>query len=115
MKPRYHLRLVDREADQDGMGYLTKRRVSLEGNDLALLLCQVIEYFESARTQYLASQLIVDLFSGEGTSHEFWEGYNQAMDDLVDAADRIYEGWKKHDEQIAAAAAVIRSKKEAAP
>lgn len=95
--PRYRLVLENR--GRAYRNHFTRQVYEIEGEELAVLIKEAIEKVGGGRTDLTVAWVAVaeERGVGEGGS---WPGHLKALDDLVDAANRIIEGWEKHDEVL---------------
>lgn len=95
----YRVRIEEYDTEYDA-GFI-KHAADLEGTELDSMLHRALMDMDPCRPDDVICKLINHLFNGTGVCNgpEFWDGYHEAMDDLVKVAERIVDGWEAHDEK----------------
>lgn len=77
-----------------------KQETTVEGDNLSAVMVRVLEAAVHNRKCQLVASVVRGLYEGTGEEHEFFLGYNAAMEKLVEAACAITDGWEEHDEWL---------------
>jgi hypothetical protein len=97
--------------ERDSLGLETEgepstRKLKVSGDDLDYLFYQALKLFGHPRVESLLAELVLYQLEGsEETTPEPWHGYNEALDQLSQAAAKIRDGWEEHDKVLFGSAA----------
>ena len=69
---------------------------------LDALLAEALTATYQVRLEYIVAKLISQLFefAERHDDDNYWDGYNSAIDSLIEAASKIIDGWDKHDKDL---------------
>ena len=99
MNGKYRLTVEDIcDGERRDVCGMDKTTVTIEGAELASILAQALQSIPLARREAVVAQMIRDLWEGSGEEFEFWPGYNEAFDTMVQGACQLVDGWQEHDQ-----------------
>ena len=95
MTSRFRLQLLDRKPYDGEDEDITSRGFELEGNSLASVLSEAIDFVHEHEEETVAEIIEVVLELKERTL-ECWKGRNDALERLYQAAEELRTGWETH-------------------
>jgi len=75
-------------------------RVEAFDEELADAFLEALDMTPYARKCHVLADMVAVHLEGQGEQLEFFPGYNRALEELYEAAQRVCQGWEEHDRRL---------------